>query len=71
MLLDAGVTVTVGVVVGWVTVTEALPEALLYVAELALSGVYLAVSVAEPAARDPAGIVTVAEPELSVAAEDV
>jgi hypothetical protein len=29
MLLDAGVTVTVGVVVGTVTVTEAVPEALL------------------------------------------
>jgi hypothetical protein len=29
MLPDAGVTVTVGVVVGWVTVTVAVPEALL------------------------------------------
>ena len=62
MLLDAGVTVTVGVVVGAVTVTEAL----MYVDELAESGVYLAVSVSEPAASDPAGTVMVAEPELSV-----
>ena len=66
MLLDAGVTVTVGVVVGAVTVTEAVPEALMYVDELAESGVYLAVSVSEPAASDPAGTVMVAEPELSV-----
>ena len=71
MLLDAGVTVTVGVVAGAVTVTEAVPEALLYREELALSGVYLAVSVSEPVASDPAGIVMVAEPELSVAAEEV
>jgi hypothetical protein len=66
MLLDAGVTVTVGVVVGAVTVTEAVPEALMYVDELAESGVYLAVSVSEPAASDPAVTVMVAEPELSV-----
>jgi hypothetical protein len=71
MLLDAGVTVTVGVVAGAVTVTEAVPEALLYREELALSGVYLVVSVSEPVASDPAGIVMVAEPELSVAAEEV
>lgn len=57
MLLDTGVTVTAGVVFGWVTVTELDPEALLYVEELALSGVYLAVSVSEPAESDPAGIV--------------
>jgi hypothetical protein len=70
MLLEAGVTVTVGVVVDAVTVTGAVPEALLYAAELALSGVYLAVNVSEPAASDPAGIVMEAEPELSgVAAE--
>jgi hypothetical protein len=66
MLLDAGVTVTVGVVVGAVTVTEAVPEALMYVDELAESGVYLAVSMSEPAASDPAGTEMVAEPELSV-----
>ena len=71
MLLDAGVTVTVGVVAGAVTVTEAVPEALLYREELALSGVYSAVSASEPVASDPAGIVMVAEPELSVAAEEV
>jgi hypothetical protein len=33
--------------------------------------VYLAVSVSEPAASDPAGIVMVAEPELSVVEDDV
>jgi hypothetical protein len=71
MLLDAGVTVTVGVVAGTVTVTEAVPDALLYREELALSGVYSAVSGSEPVASDPAGIVMVAEPELSVAAEEV
>ena len=71
MLLDAGMTVTVGVVVGAVTVTDAVPEALLYVDELVESGVYLAVRVSEPAASDPAEIIMVAEPELSVVEEDV
>ena len=71
MLLDAGVTVTVGVVAGAVTVTEAVPDALLYDEELALSGVYFAVSVSEPAASDPAAIAMVAEPELSVVVDDV
>jgi hypothetical protein len=71
MLPDVGVTVTVGVTAGAVTVTEAVPEALLYAAELALSGVYLAVSVSEPAASDPAGTVMVAEPELSVVVDEV
>ena len=54
-----------------VTVTEPVPEALLYAAELALSGVYWAVSVSEPMASDPAGIVMDAEPELSVVADEV
>jgi hypothetical protein len=71
MALEAVVIVTVGVVAGAVTVTEAVPEALLYREELALSGVYSAVSASEPVASDPAGIVMVAEPELSVAAEEV
>src|ERR1035437_7042892 len=71
MLPDVGVTVTVGVTAGAVTVTEAVPEALLYAAELALSGVYLAISVSEPAASDPAGTVMVAEPELSVVVDEV
>jgi hypothetical protein len=40
MLPDAGVTVTVGVATGTVTVTAAeVPEVLLYVAVLAASGV--------------------------------
>ena len=64
-------TVTVGVTGDCVTVTEAVPLALKYAAELALSGVYLAVSVSEPAASDPAGIVIVAEPELSEVADEV
>jgi hypothetical protein len=71
MLLDAGVTATVGVVAGAVTVAEAVPEALLYAAELALSGVYFAVNVSEPIPSDPAAIVIVAEPELSVVADEV
>jgi hypothetical protein len=72
MLLEAGVTVTAGVVVvDAVTVTEAVPEALLYVAESALSGVYLAVNVSEPVASDPAGIAMDAEPELSAVAVEV
>jgi hypothetical protein len=54
-----------------VTETEAVPEALLYIEELALFGVYFAVSVSEPVASEPAGIVIVAEPELSVVVEDV
>lgn len=53
------------------TVTEAVPEALLYVPELALSGVYFAVSVSEPAANNPAGIEMDTEPELSVVEEEV
>jgi hypothetical protein len=64
------VTVTPVPVTAVVTVTGAVPEALLYAAELALSGVYLAVNVSEPAASDPAGMAMAAEPELSgVAAE--
>ena len=70
MLLDAGVTVTTGIVVGDVTFTVPVPEALVYDVELALSGVYLAVSVSEPAAREPATIVTVADPALSAVAEE-
>jgi hypothetical protein len=70
MLPEAGETPTVGVVNGTVTVTEAVPDALLYAAELALSGVYFAVSVSEPAVSDPAAIVMVAEPELSVVAAE-
>jgi hypothetical protein len=71
MLPDAGVTVTVGETAGVVTATEAFPEALLYATELALSGVYLAVSVSEPTASDPAGTVMVAEPELSVVGDEI
>lgn len=70
MLLETGVTPTVGVINGAVTVTDAVPEALWYVAELALSGVYLAVSVSEPVASEPVGIVMVTEPALSVLAEE-
>ena len=71
ILLEAGVTVTVGAITGTVTATEAVPDALLYDEELALSGVYLAVSVSEPAASDPAGIVIAAEPAPSMVADEV
>lgn len=71
MLLAAGVTVTVGFVAGSVTEIAAVPEALVYVDELAESGVYAAVSVSAPAASDPAAIVIVADPEVSVVDEDV
>ncbi len=67
---DAGVTVTIGVAVDEVTVTLPIPDALLYETTLALSGVYLAVRVSEPVASEPAAIVTVADPALSVAAEE-
>src|ERR1035438_6810283 len=60
MLLDPGVTVTVGVVTGCLTVIEVVPDALLKFKDLAQSGVYFEVSVPEPAASDPAGIVMVA-----------
>jgi hypothetical protein len=73
MLGDAGVTVTVGVANACVTVTgdAADPEALLNVAELAASGVYFALNVSDPTASDPAAIVIVAEPAVSVVAVDV
>jgi hypothetical protein len=54
-----------------VTVTEAVPDALVYTPELALSGVYVAFSVSEPGANDPAGIEIVADPELRVVAAEV
>ena len=71
MLEAAGVTVTVGVrSAGALTVTEPVPEAELYVAELDESGVYLAVSVSVPVASKPAAMLTVTEPELSAVAEE-
>ena len=70
MLEAAGVTVTVGVTSA-VTVTEPLPEAELYLEELAESGVYAEVSVSVPAESAEAGMVMVAEPELSVVEADV
>jgi hypothetical protein len=45
--------------------------ALKYAELLAAFGVYLAVSVSEPVASDPAGMTMIAEPELSVAADEV
>jgi hypothetical protein len=71
ILLEAGDTAAVGVDVACVTVTGAVPDALLYDEELALSGVYFAVSVSDPAASDPAGMVIAAEPELRGVAEEV
>ena len=70
MLLDAGVTPTVGVARACVTVMDAVPDALLYVAEPAVSGVYFALSVSEPAAIDPAGIEMAAAPETSAVAAE-
>ena len=64
------VTVTTGTAVGDVTFTVLAPEALVYDVELTLSGVYVAVSVSEPAAREPAAIVTVADPAPSPVAEE-
>jgi hypothetical protein len=54
-----------------VTVTGPVPEALLYVELLAASGVYFAVSVSEPTASEPAAIVMLADPEVSVVGLDV
>jgi hypothetical protein len=73
MLDEAGVTVTVGVtaVTLTVTVTVFVPVADAYVDELLESGVYVAVSVSVPVASDPAGMVMVAVPALSVTADDV
>ena len=70
LLEAAGVTVTVGVTSA-VTVTEPLPEAELYLEELAESGVYAAASVSVPVERTPAGMAMVAEPELSGVEADV
>ena len=70
-VVSSGVTVTVGDFADWLTVTPAVPEALLNFAALAESGVYFAVSESEPGASDPAGIVMVTEPELSIAADEV
>jgi hypothetical protein len=62
---------TVTAVPACVTVTDPVPEALLYVELLAASGVYLAVNVSEPTASVPTAIVMVAEPAVSVVALDV
>ena len=70
MLSDPGVTATVGVVLVTVTLVD-VPLELLYVGALAVSGVKLAVSVSEPAARVPAGQLIVAAPEINVAAVEM
>jgi hypothetical protein len=69
----AGVTVTVGVATAAVTTTgdAAAPEALLNVAELLASGVYVALSASEPTASDPAAMVMVTDPATSVVEADV
>jgi hypothetical protein len=56
----AGVTATAGVAT--VTETVAVPDAVVYADELAVSGVYPAVRVFEPLASDPDGTVMVALP---------
>jgi hypothetical protein len=70
-LPTAGATITVGVNKGEVTVTAAVPDALLNVAVLAASGVYFAVRVSAPAVNDPEGMVIVAVPAASVVEGDV
>jgi hypothetical protein len=61
-LAVAGKTLTLAVAKACVTVTVAVPLELLYVVELAASGVYFAISVSEPTAREPAAIVMLADP---------
>ena len=71
-LNEPGVTVTVGVSKGTVTVTaDDVPEALLYVDVLFASGVYFAVKVSDPAASEPAAIVIDADPAASAVEADV
>jgi hypothetical protein len=53
------------------TVTVAVFVPLLYVEELAESGVYVAVKVSLPAASEPAGTVMTATPAFSVVEADV
>lgn len=50
--------------------TWALPVLPVYVAELVLSGIYVAVSVLVPDGNDPAWMVTMALPPLSKVAVD-
>src|ERR1039458_4786480 len=72
MLDGRGVPVTVGVVfAGAVTTTVFVPVTLLYVEELAESGVKLAVSASVLVASDPAGMVIVALPLARVVADAV
>jgi hypothetical protein len=52
-------------------VTEAVFVPLLYVEELAESGVYVAVSVSLPGASEPAGTVITATPAFRAVTEDV
>lgn len=66
MLDGLGETVTVGVIsMGAVTVTEPIPEALVYVDELPASGVYAAERLAVPTVSVFAGIVIEALPPLN------
>jgi hypothetical protein len=69
MLGADGVAATAGVTLA--TDTELIPVALVYVDELALSGVYVAVTVSVPLARDPAGIKMLALPPARTVAAEV
>jgi hypothetical protein len=69
MLGAEGVAATAGVTLA--TDTELIPVALVYVDELALSGVYVAVSVSVPPASDPAGIEMPAPPPFRAVAAEV
>jgi hypothetical protein len=69
---DAVVMVTVdGLFTAAVTITDVEPVAPLYVDELELFGVKVAVSVSVPVASAPAGIANVAEPPLRVVEAEV
>jgi hypothetical protein len=70
MLVEDGVTSKVGVSLVTVTFAE-VPVALLYICELEASAAKLAVKLAEPSAREPAGILIVTVPTLiATAAEE-
>jgi hypothetical protein len=72
MLSKDCVIVIVGTVFGGIaTVTTAVPEALLKIEVLELSGMYVTISVSLPNASEPAGIVIVALPAFKVTAVEV
>ena len=72
ILVDDGVTITVGVIkLGAVIVRGLVPVVLLYTEALAPSGVYIAVRVSKPTASAPAATVIVALPFDNVVAAEL